>query len=204
MLELIGFLLTVGIISLSGVLMPGPVFAASVAKGAEHRHAGAWIALGHLIIEVPLIIALAIGFSYVFNNIWVKIIIGFAGGGLLLYMGFRMIEMRNDLDVVQKTFPTHSMVAGILTTVSNPYFILWWATVGATLTFEALSFGIIGILLFIVVHESCDLSWDWFVSYSVNKSKKLWTKKVHEYVFGICGLFLLIIGGYFILAYWLV
>lgn len=203
MFELIAFLASVGIISLSGVMMPGPVLAASIAKGTEYRHAGAWIALGHLIIEVPLIIVLAIGLSFVFNNIWVRIIIGFAGGGLLLYMGYHMIKMRGELEVVKKTFPSHSMVAGIVTTVINPYFIIWWATLGAKLTLDAVGFGIIGIILFIIVHESCDLGWDWFVSYSVNKSKKLWSKKVHSYVFGICGLMLLILGGSFILAYWL-
>lgn len=203
-MDLIFFLVTVFIISLTGVLMPGPVLAASIAKGTEHRHAGAWIAFGHLLVEVPLIIALAIGFSYIFDNIWVKLIIGFAGGGLLLYMGYRMIQLRDNLEVVRKTFPSHPMVAGILTTISNPYFILWWATVGAKLTLDAVGFGIIGIALFIAVHESCDLGWDWFVSYSVFKSKKFWKKSVHIYVFGICGLMLLILGGYFILAYWLV
>jgi threonine/homoserine/homoserine lactone efflux protein len=154
-------------------------------------------------VEIPLIIALAIGLSFVFNNIWVKLIIGFAGGGILLYIGYQMIRMRGELDVVKKTFPTHPMVAGILTTISNPYFILWWATVGAKLTLDAVGFGVIGIFLFIIVHELCDLGWDWFVSYSVFKSKKFWTKNVHIYIFGICGLLILILGGYFVLAFWL-
>jgi threonine/homoserine/homoserine lactone efflux protein len=203
-MELIAFLLLVGIISLSGVMMPGPVFAAAIAKGTEHRHAGAWIALGHLIIEVPMIIALATGLSFVFENIWVKLLIGFAGGGLLLYIGYQMIRLRDDLEVVKKTFPSHSITAGIVTTVSNPYFILWWATIGVFLIITALGFGWVGILLFIIVHESCDIGWDWSVSYIVNKSKKFWTKNVHKYVFGICGFFLLVLGGYFLLAFMLV
>jgi threonine/homoserine/homoserine lactone efflux protein len=202
-MDFLFFLFTVFIISLTGVMMPGPVFAAAIVKGTEHRHAGAWIAVGHLIVEIPLIIALAIGLSFVFNNIWVKLIIGFAGGGILLYIGYQMIRMRGELDVVKKTFPTHPMVAGILTTISNPYFILWWATVGAKLTLDAVGFGVIGIFLFIIVHELCDLGWDWFVSYSVFKSKKFWTKNVHIYIFGICGLLILILGGYFVLAFWL-
>ncbi len=203
MIELLGFLLTVGIISLTGVLMPGPVFAAAIAKGAEHRHAGAWIALGHLIVEVPLILALAAGFSFVFDNIWVRLVIGLAGGGLLLFMGVRMVLIRSDTEVIKRAFPMHPMIAGILTTISNPYFILWWATVGVLLIITALTFGWFGILIFIIVHESCDLAWDWLVSYSVNKSKKIWTKQVHAIVFGICGLILVFFGIYFILAPWL-
>lgn len=203
-MDLISFLLIVGFISLSGVLMPGPVFVAAVAKGAEHRHAGAWIALGHLFVEVPLIIVLAAGFSQVFDNLWVKILIGFAGGGLLTYMGVRMFLIRGEPEVAKRAFPMHPILAGIITTISNPYFILWWATVGVLLIITALVFDWMGIIAFIIVHEACDLSWDWLVSYTVNKSKKLWTKKVHAIVFGVCGLFLIILGIYFILAFWLV
>ncbi|WP_455393317.1 LysE family transporter [[Eubacterium] cellulosolvens] len=182
--------------------MPGPVFAAAVAKGTEHRHAGAWIALGHLIVEVPIILLLAAGFSFIFTNLWVRIIIGVLGGGLLLVMGVQMFRMRRDREVVKRAFPMHPIIAGIITTVSNPYFILWWATVGLMLILTALAFGWFGILAFILVHESCDLGWDWLVSYSVNKSKTFWTDKVHAIVFGICGLLLIFFGIYFMLVFW--
>lgn len=202
-MELLIFLLIVGFISLTGVLMPGPVFAAAVAKGTEHRHAGALVATGHVIVEVPLILAIAAGFSYIFGNIWVRVIIGIAGGALLLFMGYRMFMMRGEQEVVERSFPKNPIIAGIITSATNPYFILWWATIGASLIILALGFGLLGILLFIIVHESCDLGWDWLVSYSVNKSKKLWTEKVHAYVFGVCGIFLIILGIYFLFAFWL-
>ena len=199
-MELILFLVMVFIISLSGVLMPGPVFAAAVVKGVKDRHAGAWIALGHLTIEIPLILAIAAGFYYVFTYSWVKIGIGVIGGAFLLYMGFRMVQIRGRIDVVEKALPTHSMVAGIITTVSNPYFIFWWATIGAKLIIDALFFGFIGIIAFIIVHESCDLGWDYFISYSVNRSKKFWKETGYKYVFGLCG-GLLIAFGVFSMLY---
>ena len=108
--------------------------------------------------------------------------IGIAGGGLLLYMGIRMVLMRGDTEVVKQAFPTHPLVAGIITTISNPYFILWWATIGVLLIITALTFGWVGVITFIIVHESCDLGWDWLVSYTVYKSKKLWTNKIHVIV----------------------
>ena len=200
--DLLFFLGTVGLISLSGVLMPGPVFAAAIVKGAERKHAGAWIALGHLVVEVPLIAAIAAGLYYFFRNDWVKIGIGVVGGALLLYMGARMFQMRNDEEIVKKAFPAHPMVAGILTTATNQYFILWWATVGAALILTGLTFGVIGIVAMAVVHESCDFGWDYFVSYSAFVSRKLWTKNIRAYVFGICGLILVAFGIYFILAFW--
>ena len=201
-MEFILFLLMVGFISLSGVLMPGPVFAAAVVKGAENKHAGAWIALGHLVVEIPLILVIAAGFYFIFTYHWVQIGIGMVGGALLFFMGIRMIQLRGEVDVVKKAFPTHPVVAGIMTTATNPYFIFWWATVGASLTLIALSFGLFGVITFIIVHESCDLGWDWFVSYSVNRSKKFWTKKIYAYVFGGCGILLMVFGLYFMIGVW--
>lgn len=195
------FLLAVGFVSLTGVLMPGPVFAAAIVKGAERKNAGAWIALGHILIEVPLILAIAAGFHYFFTYYWVKAVIGLAGGSILFYIGIRMFQMKSKEDVIKKAFPMHPMLAGITTTVGNPYFILWWATVGASFIILALKFGIIGIFSFLIVHESCDLGWDYLVSYSVFKSKRIWTNKVRTYIFGGCGIFLAVFGIYFILAF---
>ena len=200
-MELAVFLLMVGFISLTGVLMPGPVFAATVAKGTKDRNAGAWIALGHLLVEVPMIVAIAAGFYFIFTNDWVRGGIGVVGGALLFFMGAQMTQLRGETDVAERAFPYHPVIAGAITTTTNPYFLLWWATVGASLIILALEFGALGLLLFIIVHESCDLGWDWLVSYSVNTSKKLWTPRTQGYVFGGCGLLLMVFGVYFILAF---
>lgn len=201
--ELGAFLLAVGFISLSGVLMPGPVLVAAIAKGYENKHAGAWIAFGHLLVEVPLILLIAVGFKEYLDNIWVKGIVGILGGLILAYMGVKMFMMRSDREVVERAFPGHPIIAGIITTVGNPYFILWWATIGAMLIIEAQVFGALGLLGFIIVHESCDLGWDYFVSYSTYKSKDIWSEKYHKYIFGFCGILLITFGIYFILAFWL-
>ncbi len=203
MLDLIFFLLMVGFISLSGVLMPGPVFAAAVVKGTENKHAGAWIALGHLLVEIPLILVIAAGFYFLFTNQWFQIAIGMVGGALLFYMGVRMIQLRGRVDVVEKAFPTHPLIAGVMTTAANPYFILWWATVGAALIIQSITFSVIGIILFIIVHESCDFSWDYFVAYSVHESKRFWTKRVYAWVFGVCGIILVFFGVYFMVGVWI-
>lgn len=196
------FLLTVGFISLSGVLMPGPVFAASIIKGAERKHAGAWIALGHLSVEIPLILCIIAGLYYLFTNQWVKAGIGLVGGLFLIFLGIRMIQRRSDKESVKTAFPYHPFVAGVITTISNPYFILWWASVGASLIILGLNFGIIGIVGLILVHESCDLGWDYLVAYASFKSRNLWTERRKAYILGICGLLLCLFGIYFTLAFW--
>ena len=50
------FLLSVVVISLSGVMMPGPLFAVTVAKSYKSQLAGMQIALGHALVEIPLIL----------------------------------------------------------------------------------------------------------------------------------------------------
>ena len=202
-LDIFIFLLTVGFISLSGVLMPGPVFAATVIKGVERKHAGAWIALGHLSVEVPLIFCIIAGMYYVFMNQWVKAGIGLIGGVLLIFLGIRMIQMRWDKEVIKTAFPYHPYIAGVITTISNPYFILWWATVGASIILWGMTFGLVGIIGFIIVHECCDLGWDYLVAYTSFKSRNLWTDKRKAYIFGFCGLLLVVFGIYFLFAFWI-
>ena len=57
-MDLFSFILTVIFISLSGVLMPGPIFATAMSEGRSNKHAGIFIAGGHAIVEIPLIIIL--------------------------------------------------------------------------------------------------------------------------------------------------
>jgi len=52
------FLVSAVGISLTGVMLPGPMTAATIAKGYSDRNAGALIAIGHAVIEIPLIVAI--------------------------------------------------------------------------------------------------------------------------------------------------
>ena len=52
------FLASVLLISLSGVLMPGPLFAVTIQKAAKSKISGALIAVGHGIVEFPLMFAI--------------------------------------------------------------------------------------------------------------------------------------------------
>ncbi|MFQ5888160.1 MAG: LysE family transporter [Candidatus Hydrothermarchaeales archaeon] len=192
------FLAAVVFISLSGVLSPGPVFAVTIAKGRKDRNAGILISVGHGVIEFPLMILIYLGFSKFFTGEGIKTVIGIGGGLMLFYMGLEMIKVRKKMSGEGKDLPYGSVFAGFFTTTSNPYFFLWWATIGATLIVAATGFGVVGFLLFMVVHWSCDLVWYSFVSRMVNKSAYLWSGKAHEVIFGGCGLFLIGFGLWFI------
>jgi threonine/homoserine/homoserine lactone efflux protein len=192
------FLAIVAFISLSGVIMPGPVFAATVAKGYSDLKAGLKIAAGHAVIEVPLIAAIFLGFDTVLNDRYVFAVVGIVGGLLLFYMGAEMVRSREKLVRGNTEMKYSSFTAGILTTIANPYFLLWWATVGAALITGAVQFGLIMLPVFAIVHISCDFGWDHFVSVTVFKSKGLWSERRHHYLFVISGIIMLFFAVYFI------
>lgn len=184
-------------LSLTGVMMPGPVFAATVVKGSEDAKAGIPIALGHGVIEFPLMVGVFYLASWLKDS-WLLAVIGIVGGLFLLLMGYQMIRFREGEG--EEYMPYSSFVAGMVTTLTNPYFFLWWATVGFSLIIMAAAYGAIVIIVFAVVHWSCDLVWDTLVSYTVNKSKKFWTPRTRTGVFVVCGGLLVLFGFYFIVS----
>jgi threonine/homoserine/homoserine lactone efflux protein len=154
------FLITVVGISLSGVMAPGPITAATIAKGYHDKNAGMKIALGHAIVELPIILLLYYGFAYYISSPDVKKYIGLAGGLMLIIMGSMMFRTMSKALGRNADLPYHSITTGMILTGVNPYFLLWWATVGLTLITGATKFGVYGLLLFILVHWLCDLIWE--------------------------------------------
>ena len=188
-------------ISITGVMTPGPLFAAAVAKGYKDERAGIKIALGHGLVEFPLMALIIASLDYIFENDMVKLGIGLVGGTLLLFLGASMIRSRKMVVGGEHEYiPYNSVVAGALTSLSNPYFLLWWATVGAVLILNAEYFGPIIVVVFAVVHWSCDLAWYTFTSFVVFRTKHLWTPLVHEVIFGACGVIMVVFGVYFLVG----
>jgi len=187
------------LISLSGVMTPGPVFAATIAKGYKDEKAGIKIALGHGLVEFPLMALIVLSLGYVFEDSRVQLAIGLIGGVLLIFLGLMMIKSRKLTEDGPNTHLNYSsFITGALTTSANPYFFLWWATVGALLITNAEEFGAIVVVIFAVVHWSCDLAWYSFTSFAVFRTKHLWTPLVHEIVFFVCGAFMVVFGIWFI------
>ena len=74
------FLLYTVSYSLTGVMAPGAITAATLAQGGRNRWAGTWIAVGHGILEIPLIFVLLFGVGVWLQAPAAKIAIGLAGG----------------------------------------------------------------------------------------------------------------------------
>lgn len=191
------FLLSAVGISLTGVMFPGPMTAATIARGYSDKHAGAKITAGHAVIEIPLIAAVYFGLARVIDSPEVEKAIYLAGGLMLLYLGVRMFRVMNQQTGVVGGLPASSFITGIVITGTNPAFFIWWATVGAALVTGAAKFGLFGVVLLATVHLPCDLAWSELISVSTFKSTRWWTDRVRKTVFRICALALAGFGVWF-------
>ncbi len=154
------FLLNVVGISLSGVMAPGPVTAATLTHGARSRWAGVWMAFGHGVIEIPLIYAIMLGFSGLIKSDGFKIVVGLVGGAFLLWMAVGMFRQSRHVNPLQAASTGAGPFAtGFALSAGNPYFLFWWATVGLNMTIRAREFGWLAFALFALVHWLCDLVW---------------------------------------------
>ena len=209
--KLIPFLLSAIIISLSGVMAPGAVTAATIAQGTRSRWAGTLISVGHGIVEMPLIFLLMLGLHFFFEMDPVKIAIGILGGGFLLWMGCGMLrQTRRPLAEQCGTFKSSSIRTGMLLSATNPYFLLWWATVGLNLALRAGGFGTLALVLFAIVHWLCDVVWLSILSFAAfytHKGAGLFSRHIQKGILACCGIALLVFGGKFIfdaLNLWLI
>ncbi len=193
-------LLSIVVISFSGVMMPGPMTAVTLAKSYRSPWAGVMISLGHAVIEIPLILLIFLGFTEFFKDSIVQLVFSFLGGGMIIWLGIAMFRARLEVITADKDLAYNSFVAGIMTSVFNPFFLLWWATVGSMLIMKFTEFGVTGIITFAVVHWLCDLVWLSFISVIVYRTHRLWGRRFQEWAFIACSALLVGFGGWFIVS----
>ncbi len=191
------FLVSVAFISLSGVLLPGPLFAVTIEKAAKRKTAGALIALGHGLVEFPLMFLIFFLLSEFRVPWYVQAGVGLVGGFLMMYMGVQTFRNRNKKDEKYVGSMQDSFFAGIRTTAANPAFILWWLTIGTALILNAQIFGFLGFSAFAGLHWFCDFAWYTVVAFLIFKSRKFWTTQVHQAITFFCVAVLVGFGVWF-------
>jgi threonine/homoserine/homoserine lactone efflux protein len=199
-MALLFFVLKAVGVTLSGVLSPGAVTAATIAQGTRNRWAGALITFGHAILEVPLIALLIFGLGMVLKTDRAQFFIGLFGGGFLLWMGIQMIREIIKADFTLKNARTSNpILTGFVLSATNPYFLLFWASVGLNLALDMKEKGIFVLVLFGAIHLLCDLIWLSILSFSSYHGANLLTPKIQKWIFGLCGIALAGFGIHFIL-----
>lgn len=196
---MIAFVLTAVGISLSGVLAPGPITAATLAAGIESRHAGLWIAVGHIAVEFPAVLLLFLGVGGFLEVPGVRAGIGLAGGAFLLLLGAQLLlSLRKRSDGSDMPVQRHPLWTGAVLTATSPYFWIWAATVGLALVTQALQIGLLAVALFAMVHWACDLGWLEVLSLSGFKGAEVFGPRSQQVVSAVCALMLLGFGLKFI------
>jgi threonine/homoserine/homoserine lactone efflux protein len=189
------FLFEAVLVSLSGVMAPGPITSVSVGYGSKDPRAGAWVAVGHGIVEFPLMAAVFLGVGALMDLEWVRIGISLVGGVFLIYLGVGMLRSVKTAEISSTQSSRSPIAAGALLSIGNPYFLIWWATVGASLILRSTEYGLIGFAAFAVGHWLCDLGWDTFLSSLSFRGGQFFGKRFQQVVFAISGGFLFYYSG---------
>ena len=177
------FALKVALISSSGALAPGPLTAATAASGVKHGwRGGFWISVGHLTVELPLVILIAVGVAAVLTRPDVSRVLSIVGGAFLLFFAYLTAKSAFQANSVGRDDANSSpYVAGVALTGLNPFFIAWWAGVGAVLISEAIVlWGFVGIVILYVSHVWLDFVWLILLAHITSLSS--FTLKLYRYL----------------------
>jgi threonine/homoserine/homoserine lactone efflux protein len=204
-MNLFDFIATVIVVTASGALAPGPLSFAILMQGAKGgARSGFTSAIGHMLVEFPLVLALALGLLVAVNQPMIKSIIGLVGGlglivfGILQIYGSLKHNPKSDSNSTIQRLPASSLALGLALTGFNPYFILWWLTVGSVLIVQALAFAaIIGVLIMYVSHVWMDYAFLTALAYFSKKGNTIVGSRYYKGLLIAFGLILVYYGASF-------
>jgi threonine/homoserine/homoserine lactone efflux protein len=180
-------------------MVPGPVTTATIAAGVRRRHSGSLIAIGHGLLEFPLMFLILAGIGRVLESGWVQIAVGLAGGLVLCRMAVGLLRTSPQVGGETAVSNIQNPVwTGLILSATNPYFFIWWATVGLALAKNAIILGIPAFMMFTVVHWVCDLIWLEVLSFTSHKGSQLLSRRNQRVILAGCSVVMLIFGLIFI------
>ena len=189
-------------LGLSGAMMPGPLLTMTISESARRgMRAGPQLILGHALVEGLLVVLLLVGLADLVQRPVVFGVIALLGGVMLFWMGGGMLRnlpnLTLDLEQREEERGMSPVVAGGLISLANPYFTLWWATIGIGYLTVTSAQGWAGGITFYCFHILADLTWYVLIAFAVSRGSKLLTDRPYRLLIGGCALFLLTFGGYF-------
>ena len=195
------------LIGFSGAASPGPLLALSIKETLQNGwKAGPLIAIGHSILELFIVIGISIGINQLLNSDFIAKTISLFGGIMLMILlniahppaGANPInDTKEPSNLNSKTL----LLQGALVSLSNPYWFIWWVTIGATLIINSSDHGILGITSMYIGHILADIVWYTAVSLILVSGFKFLSNKIYHYLLLSCGIFLFLMGIYFIYSF---
>lgn len=207
------------LVALTGAMSPGPLLTYTIIKSVKTKRRGylmgLWIITGHAILEMGIIILLLLGFSFVLKNVAVVRIIGVSGGLILILFGASIIrdiingnistnflnsrdELNKDPGLIENKGIESPILGGIMVSMSNPYWWVWWATIGFAFMIQ---FNISfkkwpKLIAFFLGHEAGDLIWYLLVSALAFFGLRHMNRKAYYGILMFCALFMVLFGIY--------
>jgi len=204
MWELVTIFFSSFIIALSGAMMPGPLLTATISESSQRGFiAGPLLILGHGMLEIILLVALVLGLAPILLRDDVFAVVALSGGAILLWMAVGMFRTLPSLTLSLNpgSVKRDSLILnGVLLSVANPYWIIWWATIGFGYVIFSWRYGMAGIVFFFTGHILADLAWYSAVSAAVGKGRHLFSDKIYRGIIGTCAAVLVIFACYFFYA----
>lgn len=198
MIALAQLLVATFVITFSGAMMPGPLLTVAISETVRRGRLQAMLLMvGHALIELVPIAAFVLGINVLLARPAVIQTIGLVGGGFLLWMGYSIVravlrkEVALDLHDQGGALRFGAIGQGIVVSLSNPYWTLWWMTIGAKLIADALALGTVGLVVFYLAHELSDFVWYGAVTTAVAGGRRFISDRVYRGLLGVCGVFLI-------------
>ena len=179
------FALIVIIVSASGVMAPGPLFAANISYGLRGGiRAGLKMAIGHTIVELPLVILLGIGVlsleSFPEFRTIITILGAFTLFGFAILQILKIYKTKEELSKIPEQGP---LITGIALSALNPFFLMWWLTIGFKLISDAMeAWSFVGILLMFGLHIWLDFVWLGAIAYFASKANKILSNRNYKFL----------------------
>jgi threonine/homoserine/homoserine lactone efflux protein len=184
--DAVAFGVEVVAVSASGVLAPGPLFVANMLWGTKQgAMSGVRVAHGHAAVEIVVVAAIAAGIfsASAFLSSYARAI-AIVGG--VAIMGFAAMQVLGIAKSKGAKVPALAagkspFAVGVVLTGLNPFFLVWWLTVGLKLVSNSAAFGpAAGVALLFALHVWMDYAWLATTAYLASKGSSALKSKYYK------------------------
>ena len=195
------------LIAFGAVISPGPVSTSIISQAPRMGwRVGPLVATGHSLMELVLVILILLGMGSSLANIGAQTAIAILGGILLAWMGGSMIwnTMQGKIHLTPKSIDLEPVSSwqliglGIIATISNPFWYIWWMTVAAGYLVQAQALNISSISAFYMGHVTADYAWDTVLSAVIGGGRQWMTDTLYRLLILTCGAFFIYLSWVFL------
>ncbi len=228
MIELTKALILGFTVGISAAIIPGPMMFAAIAASIKNGwRVGPSIFIGHALIELAILVIVLIGASSFLEGTVIAYL-AIVGGLIMLLSGLVMIKSAKDASTMDISISASSLnlsagkasvrnvnsalnlnsalnffsvpvSAGIITSASNPFLVIWWLTAGSAIVLQEYMLGISTVAAFVLGHWIADLGFLVAVSSSFSQGKRVLSQRAHEIMVYLCGGFMSFFGLWFMI-----